>query len=394
MKRGRLLNFELLWDTDKDPKNLLPTILEKDFQQAADEGITNIFGTFLLEGLLPHDTNEPRDQELFLKIKNLAKKYNLEVILISGLGESLKKHNVPFKVIYTSYHLRISFNILSSINNRTENTTSNKFLFFGGVPTRLNRIYLLSKLYDNNLLENSEWSFFTPASKEDKDYCRNLLSRYSDKEYDIFLKKCTRSIDEKYQNVIKFFKEYAEYKESDFEEWSKIVHTNWWKNPIYVNPEIYNRTSFSIISEGDNCWTDDYEFITEKIWRAIIYKHPFIFAGHPDQFKYIKKLGFNTFEKYMLNQNYALVEDEKERIELIVKNVEHFLKYQHHYQKEIQQDVAHNFDLFLKLAKDQDILLNALKLEYNIDNDEFSKFFNVAGFENLIRPISDAQGLI
>ena len=104
-------------------------------------------------------------------------------------------------------------------------------------------------------------------------------------------------------------------------------------------------------------------------------------------------MGFETFEKYMLIQNYAQVEDEKERIELIVKNVEHFLKHQTYHQKEIQQDIEHNFNLFLKLANDQNCLLTSLKSKYNIPDAEFSKFFSASGYENLIRPVDDLKKL-
>lgn len=394
MKQGRLINFELLWDTDIEVNNLLPKILEKDFQQAAFDGIDTIIGTFLLEGVLPYDTDNIYNKILFLEIKKLSDKYNLEVIILSGLGENFQRNKMPFKVIYTPYHLRISFNILSSINGNVEYNANDKFLFLGGVPTRMNRIYLLSKLYEQDLLLKGEWSFFIPSSQEDQDYCRNLLSHYSDIEYNNFLKKCTRSIDNKYQGVIKFLKDYAPYKQGDFEEWSKIVHTDFWKNPVYIDPEIYNRTSLSIISEGINFWSDDYDFITEKLWRAIIYKHPFIFAGHPDQFKYVKRLGFETFEKYMLVKDYAYTHNEKERIDLIVKNIDHFLTNQKRFQKELEHDISDNYNLFLKLANDQSLLLRSLKIEYNISDAEFAKFFDTHGWENLVRPIDDALGLI
>lgn len=392
MKQGRLINFELLWDTDLDVKVILPKMLELDFQKAVADGITTIIGVFLMEGIHPYDQHN--FQQFFLDIKKLSDKYNLEIIILSGLGENFKNIKVPFKLIYTPNHLRTCFNMLDSISGKIKNNNNDKFLFLGGVPSRLNRIYLLSKLYDNNFLSNAEWSFFIPVSQEDQDYCRNLLSHYSDNEYETFLKKCTRSVDNKYQDVVRFFKDYAPYKESNLREWVEIVHTDWWKNPIYIDPKIYNETSLSIISEGINFWGNGHEFITEKTWRTIIYKHPFIFAGYPEQFDYIKKLGFKTFEEYMLVKDYAQVEDEKERIELIVKNIEHFLKHRHKHRKEIQQDIDDNFNLFLKLANDQDLMLSSLKVDYNIPDDEFSKLFNVRGWENIIRPLDDVKGLI
>ena len=399
MKQGRLINFELLWDTDLSVNVVLPKLLELEFQEAVADGVTTIFGMFLMEGIYPHDCH---NQQLFLEIKKIADKYNLEVILLSGLGESFNNqysiengsilNNLPFEVIYSSYPLRVCYNIINNIPRKPK-TINNKFLFLGGIPTRLNRIYLLSKLYENNLLINGKWSFFIPLSQEDKNYCRNLLSHYSDEEYETFLKNCTSSIDEKYQEMANFFQDYAPYEEGDLEKWGEIVHTDFWKNPIYIDPEVYDETSLSIISEGPNYWSPDYKFITEKTWRTIIYKHPFIFAGPPEQFRYIKQMGFETFEKYMLIQNYAQVEDEKERIELIVKNVEHFLKHQTYHQKEIQQDIEHNFNLFLKLANDQNCLLTSLKSKYNIPDAEFSKFFSASGYENLIRPVDDLKKL-
>jgi hypothetical protein len=401
MKQGRLINFELLWDTDINVNVVLPKILDLEFQQAVTDGVTTIIGLFLMEGILPHDSH---NQQLFLEIKKLSDKYNLEVIILSGLGESFNNqytiengsilNNLPFEVIYTSYHLRMSFNIINEIT--IEPKENNKFLFLGGIANRLNRIYLLSKLYENNLLTNGEWSFFIPESQEDQNICRNLLSHYSDEEYETFLKKCTRAIDKKYKEMINFIHDgNRPYKEGDLEHWSKIVHTSFWNNPMYIDPKVYNETSLSIIAEGPNYWTTDYcDFITEKTWRTIIYKHPFIFAGHPEQFKYIKQIGFETFEKYMLIQDYALVENEKERIELIVKNVDHFLKHQTYHKTEIQKDVEHNYNLFLKLANDQNCLLTSLKSKYNIPDDEFSKFFSTNTYKHLIRSIDDIKGLV
>lgn len=401
MKYGRLINFELLWDTDLDVNIVLPKILDLEFQKAVADGVTTIIGLFLMEGILPHDSH---NQQLFLEIKKIADKHNLEVILLSGLGESFKNqysienggilNNLPFDVIYTSYHLRMGFNTLDKIV--IEPRTNNNFLFLGGIAGRLNRIYLLSKLYENDLLKYGEWSFFIPVSQEDQNICRNLLSHYSDEEYEIFLKKCARAVDNKYEVMVNFIHDgYRPYKEGDLEKWSEIVHTSFWNNPMYIDSKIYNETSLSIISEGPNYWsTDCYDFITEKTWRTIIYKHPFIFAGPPEQFKYLKQMGFETFEKYMLIKDYAQVENEKERIELIVKNVDYFLKNQTYHQNEIQQDIEHNFNLFLKLANDQDSLLTDLKSKYNIPDIEFSKFFNTNSCKHLIRSIDDIKGIV
>ena len=68
--------------------------------------------------------------------------------------------------------LSILNNQQSDLNLRAANSSlsdsTGKFLFLGGVPDRLNRIWLLYQLYNRGLLPHAEWSFFPPWTSEQK----------------------------------------------------------------------------------------------------------------------------------------------------------------------------------------------------------------------------------
>ena len=384
MIKGKLINFEFLIDTEED---IVPTImfrLGEKFKEFSLAGVDTVFGLYPMEGILPWD--QEHCVQYFNQIKELGDQNNLKIILISGLGEAFKQITVPFEYYFSPYMLRLVFNNYNHFNiNHSYNSVPNKFLFLGGVPTRNNRILLLSKLYDDKLLDHAVWSFFYPNKKEDQILCRNFLLHYSDAEYESFLKNTLKSIDQTYVEVIKYFRDSDVSDESL--NWGDIKHCDFWKNPIYIDPEVFKNTSFSIISEGPNFWSSDYNYITEKTWRTILYKHPFVFAGHPDQFRYLKKLGFKTFEEYLPIKDYAFIEDEEARLDAIVKNVEYWISNPE-IRAQLIDDVSHNFELLLSYAKKQDLFLTDIKERYSIDQSEFNQHFNTLGFENTATDIS------
>lgn len=92
-------------------------------------------------------------------------------------------------------------------------------------------------------------------------------------------------------------------------------------------------------------------FPTEKTWRPIICKTPFIIRGPVNFLKNLKRLGFKTFEKYW-DESY----DEDGGIlgtQRILKNVEHLSKLPNNELQSMYNDMTpileHNYALMLEL---------------------------------------------
>ena len=103
-------------------------------------------------------------------------------------------------------------------------------------------------------------------------------------------------------------------------------------------------------------------FITEKLWRSIYYKRPFIVMGNHRILEYLKSLGFKTFN-CMWNEDYDGVPSPQEReracLDLLKEVCDtHTLESMHNkvYSEEVQLILQHNYDLFKSLAEEIDVI--------------------------------------
>ena len=375
MRKGKIINFEILWDSNEPLEVVAPKVLSKDIISAANEGYNTILGIMLNEGLLPYDNSS--GNKVFEQLKTLADRLGIEIILVSSVGDKFKHINVPFEIIDFNYHARLVYNAYKDKNK--EKCASTKFLFLGGCPTRPNRLGLLSKFYDKNMLDKIEWSFFPPVYQEDKNWCRNYLSRYTDSEYMTFLNKTNKKFDNVYSAITSLIHDSDQVHGND---WLNVKHMDFFKSPGYIHESVFNNTCFSIVSEGPNFWTTDYKFITLITWRTIINKHPFIFAGHFEQFDYIKSLGFKTFEEYMLIPDYAYIDNEEERLDAIVKNAKNLIDS---FDSKIYNDAEYNYNRYLEIILEQDKLFDFFEYTLGIDNAEINYYLNQIGIAHLVR---------
>ena len=374
MKKGKIINFEILWDSNEPMEVVVPKILSKDIRQAAQEGYNTILGIMLNEGVLPYDTD---GSLIFHKLDNLAKELGIEIILLSSVGERFRYTTIPFKVINFNYHARL---VYSAYKHKEHNSiNSDKFLFLGGVPTRPNRIGLLNKFYKNNLFDCMDWSFFPPKYAEDKEWCRHHLDEYNDRDYNKFINLSERKFDNVYAEITELI---HDSEQAHGNEWFEVTKLDFFKSPGYINESVFNTTLFSVVSEGPNFWTEDYRFITLITWRTIINKHPFIFAGHPEQFEYIKSLGFKTFEDHLLIKDYAYIQDEDARLDAVVKNAKYLLD---NFNSCVTKDAEYNYNRYLEIIKEQDSLFEYFRTALGIDRSEINYYLNQTGISHLVR---------
>jgi hypothetical protein len=134
----------------------------------------------------------------------------------------------------------------------------------------------------------------------------------------------------------------------------------------YVN--IVTETSFYI--END--------FISEKIWKPLYHFQPIIVVGRPYLLKYLKEIGFKTFD-WLIDETYDTIEDNNLRMEMIINEVKklndlsifelHEIINKHFYILE------HNHNLLNKIGNNIDNIQNFVIEKVKEDNYTYTDIF-------------------
>ena len=98
-------------------------------------------------------------------------------------------------------------------------------------------------------------------------------------------------------------------------------------------------------------------FITEKIWRSIYYKRPFLVIGNQHTLKTLKQLGFKTFDKLLFDESYDEISDWQMRTYAVLEQNKHIVDTYSLaeletkiYSAEISEILQYNYDKINKLA--------------------------------------------
>lgn len=148
-------------------------------------------------------------------------------------------------------------------------------------------------------------------------------------------------------------------------------------NPVGLDPDDihYHRDSyFSLVCEtafysGKHRYLSDISyidsvFLSEKIYKPLAYKHPFMLVGFPETLGYLKKIGYKTFHPY-IDESYDSISDDLDRMEAIVSEVERLCSQTPEqwiqWQENVTPIVEHNFQWLLE---DKDLSVTANLSEY------------------------------
>lgn len=155
--------------------------------------------------------------------------------------------------------------------------------------------------------------------------------------------------------------------------WSCISHnislpTNENKENItwhrYQNFDWYNNTCFTIALESARKWDEAVVFLTEKIYKPIGMKHPFMVVGQAGILKYLKSQGFVSFDN-LFNESYDTTSVLSEKISIIVDNVANYKKTP--FDSETLKRIDHNFNLFYNESR----VMGGLKTDLVLPIREF-----------------------
>ena len=119
----------------------------------------------------------------------------------------------------------------------------------------------------------------------------------------------------------------------------------------------FNDSYFSLITETNyfkNYGQLDGHFLTEKTFKAISGKHPFILVGRPGLVESLRTLGYKSFAPH-INESYDWIEDDELRLEAIMNEVERLCNFTDiewmDFQTNVQSIVEHNFNLIANTGR-------------------------------------------
>lgn len=262
---------------------------------------------------------------------DILKTYNFKSIVLvvdEWQRQSYIRDDIP--VIFVNL-----FSLLGNDVAVTHTISSPKGLLLTGKLNKIHRIGLLKTLWDKNLLDpnNLLWSF------PEHDIQKSSLLSYIDNNnnFDDFYAYCIAHKINNNQNYLRMSEDPPKFVPKDFTD---LI-------------DCYQSTNYSIISE--TYFSEAVQGVTEKTYRAINCKHPFIMAGPVGVLRYLRELGFKTFEEYLPVTDYDKILDPSMRLNAIVENIQAFPQILNQHRSKIDDDVNHNF---LQLAK-----INAYSME-------------------------------
>jgi hypothetical protein len=201
----------------------------------------------------------------------------------------------------------------------------------------------------NDLLKKSYYSFFDDTMYgEFRHLLANLRTNLSDSLYRTIVSEYIthKSIFPLKLNInsnenINFIKEddLTYFRESYF---SLVTET-------YFFPSHWLKSKDGTILEDDQTI-----FFSEKIFKPILMKHPFVLVGRPHALSYLRNLGYKTFSPF-INESYDDIENDEERLIAIVEEVSRLDKFTVNewleWQANIKSIVEHNHNVISSRKK-------------------------------------------
>lgn len=127
---------------------------------------------------------------------------------------------------------------------------------------------------------------------------------------------------------------------------------------------MHHKTFISLVSETNA--NSDNLFFSEKTYKPIIAKQPFIIYGNPNSLRYLKNLGFQTFDKWIDESYDEEIEFEK-RLDKIIKLCEDISNMNtsdlYRIREEMSSVLEHNYKKFFELTDLNNFLNNLFRFK-------------------------------
>lgn len=216
---------------------------------------------------------------------------------------------------------------------------SKKYVCFNKVH-RGHRIKLLARMLKLNLLDQGYYSFIGATPLWLNELIRHRPKEYTNEEITILEENKKRfpmilNSSEERHNPIDLVPGDLVYHEDSY--FSIVTETMFYKKS---DPEWHS--GFTTAEDGI--------FITEKTYRPIALKHPFLLLGYPNTLKALRECGYKTFHPY-IDESYDSMENGYERFETIIKEIQRLCAFTDEqwleWQKNIVPILEHNYQVLI-----------------------------------------------
>ena len=210
-----------------------------------------------------------------------------------------------------------------------------KFLCFNRV-LREHRLALFGLIAHRNLLDHCFYSFFTDIFYGDNadDMLNRISSGLTDKTSEEMRHGYTMN---KHKIPFKLNIESSENQNTIKED----------------DMMLFDESYLSLVTETfffprkhKDIYDFDSIFFSEKIYKPILMKHPFILVARPNSLKYLRKMGYKTFAPF-IDETYDTIPDDEARLLAIVAELERLNRFTDDQWIEWQTNVAaiveHNY---------------------------------------------------
>jgi len=143
-----------------------------------------------------------------------------------------------------------------------------------------------------------------------------------------------------------------------------ITYTGWPNDP-----RIYDRSSVSVVCETSERWTGwTPEFITEKTYRPIMNRHPFVIQGSPGILQYLRSIEYRTFESVIDESYDKSTEISYKVVDQITEAAIDLVKQTTKSAPLIQEIVDHNYNKLIEIGSNDIKNLSDRILEFLGEN--------------------------
>lgn len=192
-----------------------------------------------------------------------------------------------------------------------------KFLCFNKVD-RYHRVYLLAYMLKTNLINEGYYSF----EGSDENWTSNFASHRNNTKiprwvFDVIGKNKTMFPLRLEGGITSERTNPLDISERDLEYFRNSYFSITTETLFYD----YNGPYPNLLA-----WYAAEKFLTEKTYKPILAKHPFIMVGRPGYLKILRDCGFKTFHPF-IDETYDTVSDDDERMFLIIQEIERLCSF-------------------------------------------------------------------